>query len=53
MRSTEIRTAAKITVFIVPNSTLANLEIENITRGKKIMVLLYLDFLNNLQDRGF
>ena len=51
LRSTKIRTAAKSTLFIVPNSTLANLEIENITRGKKIMVLLYLDFLNNLQDR--
>ncbi|MGQ4646646.1 mechanosensitive ion channel domain-containing protein [Lyngbya aestuarii] len=44
LRSTKIRTAAKSTLMIVPNSTMANWEIENITRGKKVMVLLYLDF---------
>ncbi|WGV25701.1 mechanosensitive ion channel family protein [Halotia branconii] len=51
IRSTKIRTSAKSTLFIIPNSILANLEIENITRGKKVMVLLYLDFLNVLQER--
>ncbi|MDZ8028237.1 MAG: mechanosensitive ion channel family protein [Nostoc sp. SerVER01] len=51
IRSTKIRTAAKSTLSIIPNSILANLEIENITRGKKIMVLLYLDFLELLQER--
>ncbi|MBW4558841.1 MAG: mechanosensitive ion channel family protein [Trichormus sp. ATA11-4-KO1] len=51
IRSTKIRTAAKSTLFIIPNSILANLEIENITRGKKVMVLIYLDFFNLLQDR--
>ncbi|MBE9049744.1 mechanosensitive ion channel [Nostocales cyanobacterium LEGE 11386] len=51
IRSTKIRTAAKSTLFIIPNSILANLEIENITRGKKVMVLLYLDFFELLQDR--
>ncbi len=51
LRSTKIRTAAKSTLFIVPNSILANLEIENITRGKKVMVLLYIDFLNILEER--
>jgi MscS family membrane protein len=51
LRSTKIRTAAKNTLLIVPNSTLANLDIENITRGKKIMVLLYLDFPKRLSDR--
>jgi small-conductance mechanosensitive channel len=51
LRSTKIRTAAKSTLFIVPNSTLANLEIENITRGKKVMVLLYLDFARSLEER--
>jgi hypothetical protein len=35
----------------VPNSILANLEIENITRGKKVMVLLYLDFPQLLEER--
>ncbi len=51
IRSTKIRTAAKSTLSIIPNSILANLEIENITRGKKVMVLLYLDFLDLLQER--
>ncbi|PAX59406.1 mechanosensitive ion channel family protein [Brunnivagina elsteri] len=51
LRSTKIRTAAKSTLFIVPNSILANLEIENISRGKKVMVLLYINFLQFLEDR--
>lgn len=51
LRSTKIRTAAKSTLYIVPNSTLANLEIENVTRGKKVMVLLYLEFAELLGDR--
>ncbi len=51
LRSTKIRTVAKSTLFIVPNSILANLEIENITRGKKVMVLLYLDFNHFLEER--
>lgn len=51
LRSTKIRTIAKSTLFIVPNSILANLEIENVTRGKKIMVLLYLDFPQVLEER--
>lgn len=51
LRSTKIRTVAKSTLFIVPNSILANLEIENITRGKKVMVLLYLDFPQFLEER--
>lgn len=51
LRSTKIRTAAKSTLFIMPNNTLANLGIENVTRGKKVMVLLYLDFNRYLQER--
>jgi len=51
LRSTKIRTAAKSTLYIVPNSTMANLDIENITRGKKVMVLLYLDFTQILGER--
>jgi len=51
LRSTKIRTAAKSTLYIVPNSTLANLEIENVTMGKKVMVLLYLDFSKFLDER--
>ncbi|MBE9117625.1 mechanosensitive ion channel [Lusitaniella coriacea LEGE 07157] len=51
LRSTKLRTTAKGTLTIIPNSTLANLDIENITRGKKVMVLLYLDFFNILAER--
>lgn len=48
LRSTKIRTAAKSTLMIIPNSTMANYDIENITRGKKVMVLLYLDFTRKI-----
>ncbi|MCW6038264.1 mechanosensitive ion channel family protein [Spirulina subsalsa FACHB-351] len=51
LRSTKIRTAAKSTLMIIPNSKLADWEIENITRGKKVMVLLYLDFLHFLKEQ--
>lgn len=51
LRSTKLRTVAKSTLIIIPNSILANLDIENITRGKKVMVLLYLDFLTVLEKR--
>ncbi|ERN40916.1 small-conductance mechanosensitive channel [Rubidibacter lacunae KORDI 51-2] len=51
LRSTKIRTAAKSTLLIVPNSTMANLEVENVTRGKKVMAMLYLDFATLLADR--
>ncbi|ERT07833.1 mechanosensitive ion channel family protein [Lyngbya aestuarii BL J] len=51
LRSTKIRLAAKGTLVIIPNSNLMKSEIENITRGKKVMVLLYLDFTRKLEDR--
>lgn len=51
LRSTKIRLAAKGTLAIIPNSTLMQLDIENISRGKKVMVLLYLDFPQSLDDR--
>lgn len=51
LRSTKIRAAGKSTLFIIPNNTLANLPIENVTRGKKVMVLLYLDFFNKLEEK--
>jgi MscS family membrane protein len=44
LRSTKIRTLAKSTVVIVPNSTLIGMDIENVTMAKKVMVMLYLDF---------
>lgn len=51
LRSTKIRTAAKGTLMIIPNSTMASLEIENVSRGRKIMVLLYLDFEQQLNQQ--
>ncbi len=51
LRSTKIRVAATGTLYIVPNNQLANTGIENITRGKKVMVLLYLDFTKKLIER--
>ncbi|MGB3404978.1 MAG: mechanosensitive ion channel domain-containing protein [Microcoleaceae cyanobacterium] len=48
VRSTKLRTLAKSTLVIVPNSVMANADIENVTRGKKIMVLLYVDFSRSL-----
>ena len=51
LRSTKIRTAAKGTLMIIPNSTMANLDIENISRGRKVMVLLYLDFNRQLNQQ--
>jgi MscS family membrane protein len=51
LRSTKLRTSAKSTLVIIPNSTLANLDIENVTRGKKVMVMLYLDFVRRLDEQ--
>lgn len=51
LRSTKIRTAAKSTLFVVPNSTLISMEIENVTRAKKVMVMLYLDFSKKLDKQ--
>ncbi|MGB3401391.1 MAG: mechanosensitive ion channel domain-containing protein [Microcoleaceae cyanobacterium] len=51
LRSTKIRIAARNTLLIVPNSIMATKDIENITRGKKVMVLLYLDFMSLLQEQ--
>ncbi|MGD1698388.1 mechanosensitive ion channel family protein [Dapis sp. BLCC M229] len=51
LRSTKIRVAATSTLYIVPNNKLADAAIENITRGKKVMVLLYLDFTKKLTEQ--
>ena len=50
LRSTKIRIVARNTVMIVPNSMMASLNIENISRGKKIMAILSLDFLKELKE---
>ncbi len=51
LRSTKIRTSAKSTLFIVPNSILVNIEVENLTRAKKVMSMIYLDFAKPLDDQ--
>ncbi len=50
LRSTKLRTAAKSTLIIVPNSKLVNEEIENVSRAKKVMVMLYMDFVRPLRE---
>jgi small-conductance mechanosensitive channel len=50
LRSTKIRTAAKSTLIIVPNSNLISMEIENVSRAKKVMVLLHLNFKRPLRE---
>lgn len=50
LRSTKIRIVARNTVMIVPNSMMASLNIENISRGKKIMAILCLDFFKDLNE---
>ncbi|MEM1172077.1 MAG: mechanosensitive ion channel domain-containing protein [Cyanobacteria bacterium P01_H01_bin.35] len=51
LRSTKVRVAATGTLYIIPNNKLADAAIENITRGKKVMVLLYLDFTKKLTEQ--
>lgn len=48
LRSTKIRMVAQNTMMIVPNSMMASMNIENISRGKKIMAMLCLDFTKQL-----
>ncbi|MDJ0531409.1 MAG: mechanosensitive ion channel family protein [Xenococcaceae cyanobacterium MO_207.B15] len=50
-RSTTIRIAGKNTLYIVSNALLAADELENVSRGKKVMVLIYLDFMRKLKER--
>jgi len=50
IRSTKIRLAAQNTLLIVPNSLMASMDVENISRGTKVMALLYLDFQKVLND---
>lgn len=50
IRSSKIRLAATNTLLIVPNSLMASMDVENISRGTKVMALLYLDFPRVLGD---
>lgn len=50
LRSTKIRIVAQNTLMIVPNSLMASKNIENISRGKKIMAMVSLDFQKFLKE---
>lgn len=50
-RSTTIRIAGKNTIYITTNTIMAQQEVENVSRGKRIMVLLNLTFARTLVDR--
>lgn len=50
LRSTKIRIVAQNTIMIVPNSLMASKNIENISRGKKVMAMLCLDFIKQLRE---
>lgn len=50
LRSTKIRLVATNTIAIVPNSFMAEKNIENVSRGKKIVAMLCLDFLRVLDN---
>ncbi len=50
IRSTKIRIAVSNTLLIVPNSVMSSMDIENISRGTKVMVLLYIDFSKRLEN---
>ncbi|MEB3274628.1 MAG: mechanosensitive ion channel family protein [Prochlorothrix sp.] len=51
LRSTKVRISGKSTLLVIPNSDLINTRIENVTRAKKVMVMLYMDFAKPLQDQ--
>lgn len=44
LRSTKLRISVTNTLLVVPNSLMVTKDIENISRGTKVMVLFYLDF---------
>ncbi len=50
-RSTTIRVAGKNTLYILANAKLEWEEVEILSRGKKLMVLIYLDFMRKLIER--
>lgn len=50
IRSTKIRLAAKNTLLIAPNSLMASMDVENVSRAMKVMILLYLDFFKVLNE---
>ncbi len=50
LRSTRIRTSGKGTVVIAPNSSLTQVNIENYTRAKKVISLIYITFYQAIEE---
>ena len=50
LRSTRIRTSGKGTVIIAPNSSLTEVNIENYTRAKKVISLIYITFTQAIPE---
>ncbi|MDJ0682999.1 MAG: mechanosensitive ion channel [Xenococcaceae cyanobacterium MO_167.B52] len=50
LRSTRIRTSGKGTVIIAPNSSLTQVNIENYTRAKKVISLIYITFSQTIPE---
>lgn len=50
LRSTKIRLIARNTITVVPNSLMADKNIENVSRGKKLVAMLCLDFFKVLEQ---
>ena len=50
LRSTRIRTSGKGTVIIAPNSSLTQVNIENYTRAKKVISLIYITFFQTIPE---
>ncbi len=49
-RSTKIRQSGKNTLVIVPNSNLAQVAIENLTRARRVILIVNLTFLTQISD---
>lgn len=50
LRSTRIRTSGKGTVIIAPNSSLTQVNVENYTRAKKVISLIYITFYQAIPE---
>ncbi|MDR9403373.1 MAG: mechanosensitive ion channel family protein [Halothece sp. Uz-M2-17] len=53
IRSTKIRLAAKNTLLIAPNSLMVSMDVENVSRAMKVMILFYLDFSKVLNESEY
>ncbi|MEA5469018.1 mechanosensitive ion channel domain-containing protein, partial [Spirulina sp. 06S082] len=49
-RSTKIRLSGKNTLVIVPNSNLAQTNIENLTKARRLVLMVYMTFFRTMSD---